>query len=184
MESHLRKAYELREKVSERERFYIEANHYWNGTGELEKAIPAYELWRQTYPRDYALYVHLGVIYASLGNLEKALEEAKESVRLEPTVENNYGNLSSDYISLNRLDQAEVVLEQARERGFEYEYTLALRYDLGFLKGDRAQMEQAMATAMGKPGIEDTLLAKQVGTPGTHKTESEPEMCLRLFSST
>jgi eukaryotic-like serine/threonine-protein kinase len=61
MESHLRKAYELREKVSERERFYIEANYYWNGTGELEKAIPAYELWRQTYPRDYALYVHLAL---------------------------------------------------------------------------------------------------------------------------
>jgi eukaryotic-like serine/threonine-protein kinase len=164
MESHLRKAYELREKVSERERFYIEANYYWNGTGELEKAIPAYELWRQTYPRDYALYVHLGVIYASLGNLEKALEEAKESVRLEPNVENNYGNLSNGYISLNRLDQAEAVLEQARERGFESEYTLALRYEMGFLKRDRAQMEQAMAAATGKPGIEDTLLSKEAST--------------------
>jgi eukaryotic-like serine/threonine-protein kinase len=161
MESHLRKAYELREKVSERERFYIEANYYWSGTGELEKAIPAYELWRQTYPRDYALYVHLGVIYASLGNLEKALEEAKESVLLEPNVENNYGNVSNGYIFLNHLDQAEMVLEQAREHGFESEYTLALRYDLGFLKRDRARMEQAMAAAAGKPGIEYTLLAKQ-----------------------
>jgi tetratricopeptide (TPR) repeat protein len=84
MRLNIRKAYELREKVSERERFYIEANYYWEGTGELEKAIPAYELWRQTYPTDYALYVHLGVIYASLGNLGKALEETRESVRLEP----------------------------------------------------------------------------------------------------
>jgi tetratricopeptide (TPR) repeat protein len=63
----IRKAYQLREKVSERERFYIEANYYWTGTGELEKAVPAYELWRQTYPRDYALYVHLGAIYRTLG---------------------------------------------------------------------------------------------------------------------
>jgi DNA-binding winged helix-turn-helix (wHTH) protein/tetratricopeptide (TPR) repeat protein len=161
MESHLRRAYELREKVSDRERYYIEANYYWNGTGELEKAIPAYELWRQTYPRDYALYVHLGVIYASLGNLEKALEQAKESVRLESNVENNYGNVSNDYILLNQLDQAEMVLEQAREHGFGGEYTLALRYDLGFLKRDRARMEQVMAAAAGKPGIEYTLLAKQ-----------------------
>ena len=164
MEFHLRKAYELRLKVSERERFYIEANYYWNGTGELEKAIPAYELWRQTYPRDYALYVHLGVIYASLGNLEKALEEAKESVRLEPNVENNYGNVSNDYIFLNHLDQAEMVLEQAREHGFEGEYTVRLRYDLGFLKRDRARMEQAMAAAAGNPGIEYTLLEKQAST--------------------
>jgi DNA-binding winged helix-turn-helix (wHTH) protein/tetratricopeptide (TPR) repeat protein len=164
MESHLRKASELREKVSERERFYIEANYYWNGTGELEKAIPAYELWRQTYPRDYALYVHLGVIYTDLGNLEKALEEARESVRLEPNAENNYGNLSGGYLSLNRVDQAEMVLQQARERGFESESTLGLRYQVGFLKRDRAQMEQAMAAATGKPGIEDTLLAKQAST--------------------
>src|ERR1700677_4288778 len=62
----IRKAYELRDKVSERERFYIEAHYYWAGTGELEKAIPAYELWRQTYPRDYALYVHLSNVYLSL----------------------------------------------------------------------------------------------------------------------
>jgi DNA-binding winged helix-turn-helix (wHTH) protein/tetratricopeptide (TPR) repeat protein len=164
MESHLRKAYELRDKVSERERYYIEANYYWNGTGELEKAIPAYELWRQTYPRDYALYVHLGVIYASVGNLEKALEQAKESVRLEPNVENNYGNVSNDYIFLNHLDQAEMVLEQARKHGFEGEYTLALRYDLGFLKRDRARMGQAMAAAAGRPGTEYTLLAKQAST--------------------
>jgi DNA-binding winged helix-turn-helix (wHTH) protein/tetratricopeptide (TPR) repeat protein len=164
MEVNLRKAYELREKVSERERFYIEANYYWNGTGELEKAIPAYELWRQTYPRDYALYVHLGVIYATLGNLEKALEEARESVRLEPNVENNYQDLSNDYISLNRLEEAEGVLEQARERRFESEQLLALRYEVGFLKGDRSRMEQATAAAMGKPGMEDMLLAKQAST--------------------
>ena len=84
MAENLRKAYELREKVSGRERFYIESSYYWMGTEELEKAIAADELWRQSYPRDYALYVHLGVIYRLLGNLEKALEEARESVRLEP----------------------------------------------------------------------------------------------------
>jgi tetratricopeptide (TPR) repeat protein len=148
MEVNLRKAYELRGKVSDRERFYIEANYYWNGTGELEKAIPAYELWRQTYPRDYALYVHLGDIYLSLGDLQKSLEEARESVRLEPNVENNYQNLSDDYISLNRLEEAEGVLEQVRERGFETDQLLWLRYDVGFLKGDRSRMEQAAACSM------------------------------------
>jgi eukaryotic-like serine/threonine-protein kinase len=164
MEANLRKAYELREKVSERERFYIEANYYWNGTGELEKAIPAYELWRQTYPRDYALYVHLGVIYSSLGNLEKALEEARESVRLEPNAENNYQNLCTFYISLNRLEEAEEVLKRADERKFESEQLLNLRYELGFLRGDRGKMAQAVSAASGKAGMEDLLLATQADT--------------------
>ena len=60
MAENIRKAYELREKVSERERFYIEANYYWTERESWRKAVPAYELWQQTYPRDYALYVHLG----------------------------------------------------------------------------------------------------------------------------
>jgi eukaryotic-like serine/threonine-protein kinase len=164
MEVNLRKAYELREKVSERERFYIEANYYWNATGELEKAIPAYELWRQTYPRDYALYVHLGVIYSTLGNLEKALEEARESVRLEPNAENNYQNVCDFYLSLNRLEEAEQVLKRADERKFESEQLLHLRYQLGFLTGDRSKMAQAVSAAAGKAGMEDLLLATQADT--------------------
>ena len=55
----VRKAYELREKVSERERLYIEANYHWIVTGDLDKAVAAYALWQQTYPRDFALHVHL-----------------------------------------------------------------------------------------------------------------------------
>jgi eukaryotic-like serine/threonine-protein kinase len=164
MRINIRKAYELREKVSERERFYIEANYYWEGTGELEKAIPAYELWRQTYPTDYALYVHLAVIYASLGNLEKALEEARESVRLEPNSGTNYTNLCFGYIHLNRLDEAEEAVKQAEERKLENEGLLAARYALGFLKGDTAQMAHTLSAAMGKPGTEDALLAAQANT--------------------
>ncbi len=160
----IRKAYQLRGKVSERERLYIEANYYWTGTGELEKAVPAYEMWRQTYPRDYPLYVHLGVIYASLGNQEKALEEARESVRLEPNAGTNYEALVADYLSLNRLDEAEAMLKQAEERKLESEGLLALRYELAFLRGDEAQMAQSASAATGKPGTEDVLLAAQADT--------------------
>ncbi len=68
-----RKAYELREKVSERERFSIEANYYLYATGELEKAAQTYELWQQTYPRDYLPYTSLGFISASSGKLGKGI---------------------------------------------------------------------------------------------------------------
>ncbi len=160
----IRKAYALRGKVSERERFYIEANYFWTGTGELEKAVPAYQLWQQTYPRDYALYVHLGAIYSNLGNLDKAAEEHREALRLEPNAADNYEVLCADYINLNRLDEARAVLTQAEGRKLESEGLLSLRYQLAFLKGDPAEMGQSVSAAMGKPGVEDVLLAAESDT--------------------
>ena len=180
----IRKAYEFREKVSERERFYIEANYYWAGTGELEKAVPAYQLWQQTYPRDYALYVHLGAIYRTSGNLEKALEEARESVNLEPNAADNYELLSFNCLSLNRLDEAEAVIRQAEDRKLESEGLLALRYQLAFLKGDAAQMAKLASAAVGRPGTEDVLLAEQADTEAWHgRFKAARELTRRAMDS-
>jgi eukaryotic-like serine/threonine-protein kinase len=168
MAENVGKAYELREKVSERERFYIESSYYWMGTGELEKAITVEELWRQSYRRDYALYVHLGAVYTRLGNLEKALEEARESVRLEPNSGINYTLLCFGYIYLNRLDESEKAVTQAEERKLESEGLLGARYALASLNGDTAQMANTVSAAMGKPGTEDVLLHLQVNTEAWH----------------
>jgi DNA-binding winged helix-turn-helix (wHTH) protein/tetratricopeptide (TPR) repeat protein len=161
---YIRKAYELREKVSERERFLIEANYYAGGTGELEKAVTAYQLWEQTYPRDYLLHAQLGEFYGHFGNLDKALEEAREAVRLEPSSADNYQVLAADCIHLNRLDEAEAVFRQVEERKLENEWLPALRYQLAFLTGDAAQMAKLASAAMGKPGTEDLLLDAQANT--------------------
>jgi tetratricopeptide (TPR) repeat protein len=163
-----RKAYQLREKVSERERLAIEAIYYTYTTGELEKAAQAYELWQQTYPRDYLPYTNLGDIYGILGNWEKTLQEASGALRLEPNDENNYLNLGNDYANLNQLDEAETVYKQAEERKLEGEFLLTNRYQLAFLKGDAAQMAQLLAAAMGKPGAEELLLAYQADTEAWH----------------
>ena len=104
-----RKAYELREKVSERERFDIEGHYYLFATGELEKAAQTFELWQQTYPRDDWPYIALGFIWGELGNLEKALEESSEALRLEPNSVANFISVGGGYTSLNRFDQAECV---------------------------------------------------------------------------
>src|SRR5271157_997701 len=159
-----RKAYELREKVSERERFSIESIYYTYTTGELEKAAHVYELWQQTYPRDDVPYTKLFVIYSNLGKWEKALEEAREAMRREPNDWVNYANLGGGYDNLNRLDEAEAVYKQAEERKLEGEGLLLNRYQLAFLKGDTAQMAESAAAAMGKPGTEDILLASQADT--------------------
>jgi tetratricopeptide (TPR) repeat protein len=160
----IRKAYELREKVSERERFLIEAHYYNVGTGELEKAVTAYQLWGQTYPRDFLLHQHLGNLYRNLGNLDKALEEAREALRLEPNAGPSYEVLGDDCMSLNRLDEAEAVFKQAEERKLESEPLLALRYQLAFLTGDAAQMAKLVSASMGKPGAEDLMLDAQANT--------------------
>src|ERR1035441_1016317 len=164
----LRKAYELREKVRERERLSIEAGYSMYTTGELEKAAQAYELRQQNYPRDYVPYANLCDIYGTLGNWEKELEEAREATRLEPNNELNYLNLGDGYANLNRLDEAEAVYKQAEERKLGIESLLSARYGLAFLEGDTAQMVQLLSAAMGKPGTEDVLLASQADTEAWH----------------
>jgi serine/threonine protein kinase/Flp pilus assembly protein TadD len=161
-----RKAYELREKASERERFHIEGNYYLTVTGELEKATQTFELWQQTYPRDAQPYRSLGFISTDLGNWEKALEEFREAARLEPNNAVNYLDLGIAYTTLNRLDEAEAVYKQAEGRKLENEGLLQNRYWLAFLKGSAAQMAQLVSAAMGKPGAEDLLLAAQADTEG------------------
>ena len=161
-----RRAYELREKVSERERLYIDGNYYEVATGELEKAARTYELWKQTYPRDDYPYRAQSSTSNTLGNWEKALGDARESLRLEPNYVFNVLNLGFAYTALNRLDEAEAVYKQAEERKLENEGLLQYRYVLAFLKGDTAQMAQLVSAAMGKPGTEDLLLAVQADTEG------------------
>jgi eukaryotic-like serine/threonine-protein kinase len=161
----IRKAYELRAKVSERERFYIESHFYSNGTGESEKAVQVLEQWQQTYPGYYSPYTTLGYIYRTqLGDPEKALEEAREAMRLEPNHSFSYYNLGVDYVILNRLDEAEAVFKQAEERKLENDEMPRARYELAFLKGDTARMEQVASAAMGKPGKEEIILAAQADT--------------------
>jgi tetratricopeptide (TPR) repeat protein len=179
-----RKAYELREKVSERERLSIEGQYYITATGELEKAAQTYELWQQIYPRDYLAYEDLGFISGSLGNWEKALEESREAMRQEPNDVNNYVNLGNNCSNLNRLVEAEAVYKQAEERKLESEALLQYRYQLAFLKGDTAQMAQLLSAAVGKSGTEDLLLAAQADTEGWYgKLKNARERTVRAMDS-
>jgi tetratricopeptide (TPR) repeat protein/predicted Ser/Thr protein kinase len=179
-----RKAYDLREKVSERERFFIEGEYYLTATGELEKAAPTFELWQQTYPREDLPYRALGNISLFLGNWEKALEEYRAALRLEPNGVYNYVNLGIAYTALNRLDEAEAVFKQAEERKLEHEQLSVNRYQLAFLKGDAAQMAQWVSAAMGKPGSEDVLLATQADTEGWYgKLKDAHELTGRAMDS-
>ena len=179
-----RKAYELREKVSEREKFGIEAFYYQTVTGELEKAAQTYELCQQAYPRYYPAYVNLGGIFITLGDYEKALNESNEALRLEPNSVVNYVNLGGAYIALNRFDEAEAVFKQAEVRKLETEGLFSDRYLLAFLKGDAGQMERFASAAMGKRGLEDLLLDAQADTQAWYgKLQNARELARRAIDS-
>jgi eukaryotic-like serine/threonine-protein kinase len=160
----IKKAYALRDRVSEHEKYRIAALYYSNVTGELEQASQVYELWAKSYPQDLVPPGNLGSIYAVLGHYEKSLAETQEGLRLEPNAVIGYVNLADDYLALNRPDDARKAIEQAQEHKLEGDYLHWAIYLLAFLKGDAREMERQVDWAAGKPGSEDLLLSFQSDT--------------------
>jgi serine/threonine protein kinase/Flp pilus assembly protein TadD len=154
----IRKAFELRERVSEREKFYI-ASHYGHFvTGNLEAARKSYELWAQTYPRDNVPANNLAVIYNNLGDYASTLARVQQSLKLNPESGISYSNLITAYLSLNRLDEAKAAAEDAKARNLDSLLNHANLYLIDFLQRDAAGMQQEAARLMGKPGYEDIML--------------------------
>ena len=159
-----RRAYELRDRVSEPEKFLIEANYYEYFTGNLERARQTCELWAQTYPRDdNPRGIGIG-IYFFLGQYERALEEARANLRLAPAIRIGYGGLVDSYLSLNRLEEARAAAEEARVKDLDSPFLRYDLYELAFLQNDAAGMAQQLAWSAGKPGVEDLLLALEADT--------------------
>ncbi len=159
----IRKAYALRDRVSEREKYRISALYYENVTGEMEQAVQVYELWAKSYPQDSVPVGNLGVIYANLGQYEKSLVATVEGQRLGADAI-GYSNLAGVYLALNRLDDAQKAIEDAQQHHLESDILHLVIYQLAFLKGDTAEMERQVAWAAGKPGTEDLLLSFQSDT--------------------
>jgi len=163
-----REAYSLRDRVSERERLAIESQYYTTATGELERAVEVYQVWKQTYPRDFVPYANLGLLFINLGKYQIALEETSEALHLEPNVGVALANMAYSYECLERLDQAQAVMKQADERKVESALLLGIHYLLAFLKDDLLEMARIRSVAEGKPGIEDLLLFTGADTEAWH----------------
>jgi DNA-binding winged helix-turn-helix (wHTH) protein/tetratricopeptide (TPR) repeat protein len=157
-----RKAYELREPVSELEKFYIEA-HYYQQTGEVEKARQIYELWAQSYPRDWGRPSAETAISSMQGRYDQGLIESREELRLNPNGD-GYFDLLYYYLKLNRLKEAQSTVEEAEAKKFDSPSIRYLVYQLRFLQNDAAGMSQQVAWATGKLGEEDVLLGLEADT--------------------
>lgn len=156
--ANIRRAYELREHVSEHERFYIESHYYQFVTGDLTKASQTYEVWASTYPNDEAPRTNLAVIYSDVGKLDESVKQALQAVRIAPDEGQTYANLVDAYILVNRLDQASAVADQAIARNLDTPTLRSYLYDIAFLKHDSATMQKIVNWAAGEPGVEDEFL--------------------------
>ena len=159
----IKKAYELRDRVSEREKYRISALYYQNVTGELEQASQVYELWAKSYPKDSIPPGNLGYIYAQLGQYDKALTANEDSQLLQRDVL-GYFNTAGTYLALNRTDDAQKQIEEAQANKFEGDFLHLAIYLVSFMKKDAAEMDRQVAWASGKPGTEDLLLSFQSDT--------------------
>jgi eukaryotic-like serine/threonine-protein kinase len=158
-----RKAYSLRDHVSDRERYRISAFYFQYVTGEIDKAVEAYQLWAKSYPRDMVPHGNVGSLYSSLGEYDKAVAETEAAQRLEPTI-TDYANLATDYLAVNRLQDAHATLHEAQQNHFDGLFIRTNLYSIAFLTGDPAQMAAQTAWAAGRPGEEDQMLNIEADT--------------------
>ncbi len=158
------KAYALRDHTSAKEKLYITCHYHDLVTGDVDQTIAAYLLLRQTYPREESSYTNLNAAYNSIGRYEQALVEAQSALQVDPSDVINYTNLAGTYLNLNRFSDMKAVLEQAQARHLENQAMIWDFYAMAFLRGDSEEMARQLAAAMGKPGMEDQMLATQADT--------------------
>jgi serine/threonine protein kinase/tetratricopeptide (TPR) repeat protein len=145
------KAYDLRDRVSERERLFISMSYYSNATRELEKYIETLELWARTYPRDTVPHNNLALQYNDIGQYEKAVAEAREAIRLNPNAAPPYSNLARAFTGMNRFDEAKEVIRQALGQKVESIFMHRILYSIAFIEGDDTAMKQQIEWTNGKP---------------------------------
>ncbi len=155
------RAWQLRDRVTDRERFFIDFIYDRQVTGNLEGAYQTLESWLRTYPRgqppDNALSLLGGLSTHGTGRFERATEASLKQIAIEPDFGLSYDNLASTYFLLDRFEEAERVLQRADERKLENPIVFTIRYNIAVLKGDLGQAERTATLARGKPTVDHAV---------------------------
>ena len=159
------RAYQLRDRASDPEKFFITAGYETLVTGNLEKARETCEAWAQTYPHEVLPHAGLsGYINKAAGQYEKAIAEARKAIELDSDFGIGYYNLAVNHVYLDRLGEAEDALRRAAGRGLEIDEFVMLEYDVAFLRGDQAGMEREAARARRRAGAESWISNREAFT--------------------
>jgi len=160
----IRRAYDLRTHLSQREKFYIESTYYHYVTGDLEKARQVYELSAQIYPRYSGTHLRLWVLYVELGNYDRSLREIREAIRLDPARAVNYVSQAANYIALDQIKEARSAANDILAKQPDSPFLRFNIYLLDFLEHDSADMQEQVRWAAGKPSAESTMLGYEAET--------------------
>ena len=147
---HYSKAFQLRERASERERLAITASYYRNTTGELYKAAETFQEEIESYPRDSAAYINLGTTLGSLGQYEKATETTRRAVVLTPGRVSSYDNLANYALALQRFDALRQIAREVQTRSGDFFAVRCALYALAFLGSDSPAMAEQQQWFAGK----------------------------------
>jgi eukaryotic-like serine/threonine-protein kinase len=180
-----RKAYELRSRVSKWEELFIASNHDVYVSGNLEAARRESELWAETYPRVRLARNNLSALYSGLGDYEKALATTKVALQIDPASGIDYSNLVTEYINLNRLQEAKETVREAQSRRLDSPGLHLQLYAVAFLEHDLEGMErETTAALLGRPGYEDVVLHFQSDTAAySGKLAKAEELTQQAISS-
>ncbi len=154
------KAFELRDRTSEYERLYITAYYYFN-IGEVEKTIEAWELMKQTYPRDEVSHINVAVIYQEIGRHEKTIENCLEAIQLDPDTLNCYLVGAQSYRVVGRVDNADALLTQAQQRNIKGSLLYVALAASALYRGDSAGAAHLQGLAKATPEGELRVLGQQ-----------------------
>jgi serine/threonine protein kinase/tetratricopeptide (TPR) repeat protein len=154
-EEYTRKAYALRDRASESERFYVDTHYYQIVEGDDLKAAETYKVWANTYPQDLVPANNLAVIYQRMGKWHEALEWNSRGVKISQSdVILNYAR-AWNYTGLGRFDDAKSTIEQAMARGLDSVRFNTQLYLLAFIRNDQQAMDREVArsTKFGPIGV-------------------------------
>ena len=146
---HTTRAFELRERATDDEKFFITATYHRQVTGNLEQALQAFDLWEQTYPRTFDSYgLASGFVTKGTGRYEGCIERAAKAEAADPQLPFGYFNAAACYMYLDRLDEAAEALQRAADRKVSGPDS-RWHFHLAFLRGDAAAMEREFARVQG-----------------------------------
>jgi eukaryotic-like serine/threonine-protein kinase len=163
------KAFALRNRATENERFFIMAYYQGRTVGDQLEAARICEQWERIYPRESLPHTFLsGFIYPTLGKYEGAVAQAKTAVTDDPDLEVGYLNLAANAMALNENAQAANALRQAKERGLQTPFLLGMQHDLDFVRGDESAMAGDVAAASSIPDADNWIMQHQAFAAAFH----------------